>query len=165
MPAAGVAGPSPRGSCSPTGAAAMPARLLSLGLGPSGPQDRGSTEQGRAPGKVAGEGRGRGQVPPSHRRHQTCRAVRAPVGPWELRGLCPGRRHHPTRQGGSLCTASVPLFFPVDLSSPPTRPGRKGWSRAPPQRAPISARPPRGARVMRHKSRAGRAGGGGERND
>lgn len=94
-PATCAAGASPPGSLLPTSPSATPAQLLGLGLGPSGPQDRVRAAQGQAGGKVAGQGRGHGQVPPSLRRHPTRGAVRAPVGPWGLRGSFPDRRHHP----------------------------------------------------------------------
>lgn len=120
-PAAPVAGPSPRGFRSPTAPVAMPARLPRLGLGPSGPQDPGSAAQGSV-WKVAGEGRGRREVPPSHRWHPTCRVVRAPVGPWGPRSPCSGRRRHPTPQEElSSHVFGSPLFFGPELTTHPSR--------------------------------------------
>lgn len=121
-PAARVAGPSPRGFRSPTAPAAMPARLPRLGLGPSGPQDPGSAAQGSV-WKVAGEGRGRAEVPPSHRGHPTCRVVRAPVGLWGLRDPCSGRRRHPTPKKSELSShgSGSPLFFGPELTTHPAR--------------------------------------------
>lgn len=158
-PAARAAGASLLGSRLPTAPSAMPARLLRLGLGPSGPQDRVRAAQGQAGGKVA-EGRRHGQVPPSHLRHPTGGAVRVPLGPWRPRGLCPGRRHHPPEQGSLSSQGPLsPLCFAPELAT--------HLARAPATRAPPSARPSRGARIARigrHKCKTVRAGEGDEEN-
>lgn len=91
---------------------------------------------------MAGQGRGRGQAPPSHRGRRTDGAVGTPAGPGEPRSSCPGRSPHPPGKKSSLRGVPISLF-PLHLSSPPTRPERKGWSRAPPSgaRSPLGRTP------------------------